>query len=342
MKNKLTDVNKFNTSFLSLLFLGAFTSYILAALITKVLPLYLAKAVYFCQELATRTLFQISNIFPNTIMLILSSALILGLLSFIVQVSKTHQLVKRLLLKRVPLSGKVNRILTPLGLKNKVYLVENENLFSFCSGIFSSHIIITTSLVSSLTDRELEAVLLHEKAHLRSLDPVKVLLGKTVSSMFFFLPIFSELNKNIVATNELLADRFVINSQKDTTFLRRALKKILIKSQVTLSTVPAISNPDYLEIRIRRLIDPSIRHHIGISRISVFSSFAFLIMGLFLLQTPVRAFQMDNSMNSSYFVCSAEDACSEKCQDNAKESVVTTPDHLFSSQPLKYGIPFNK
>lgn len=332
-------VNKFNTSFFSLLLLSAFTSYIVIALFTKTLPLFLAKVVYFCQELATKTLFQIPHTLPDIIIFILSSAIVLGILSFLVQVGKTHRLVKRLLLKRISLSEKVEKIITRLGLKNKVYVVEDENLFSFCSGIFSPSIIITTGLISSLNDKELEAVFLHEKAHLQSRDPFKIILGKTISWVFFFLPIFSELNKNIVATNELLADRFVIKSQQDTAFLRGALKKILMEPQVTLATVPAIANPDYLEIRIHRLVNPALKQSFRISWKSIATSLLFFILSVFVLQTPVSAFSTENHKEHSYFICSSDNACRQECQTNVSRSDVTTTQDLFSSQVPQYKTP---
>ena len=301
-------INKYNGSFLLLISLSLITGFIALALLTKTFPLFAAKKLYFCQQFASNTLFQIPHTLPNTLAIALGTAILLGASSFFIQLWKTQRLVKGLLIKHVAISKKTENMIVLLGLKNSVHLVEDTNLFSFCTGILSPSIIITTGLVSSLNDKELEAVFLHEKAHLQNHDPLKIILGKTISCVFFFLPIFSELNKNIAATNELLADRFAIKSQQDTAFLRGALKKILMEPQITFATVPAISNPDYLEIRIRRLVNPSVKYYIGVSWISFFSTAIFLFISLFLLQTPAYAFHMEHTTEPSYVMCSSDNA----------------------------------
>lgn len=336
-------INKYNGSFLLLISLSLITGFIALALFTKTLPLFAAKTLYFCQQFVSNTLFQIPHTLPNTLVITLGTAILLGALSFFIQLWKTQRLVKGLLIKHVTISKKTESMIVTLGLKNRVHLVEDTNLFSFCSGILSPSIIITTGLVSSLNDKELEAVFLHEKAHLQSHDPLKIILGKTISWVFFFLPIFSELNKNIVASSELLADRFVINSQQGTMYLKGALRKILITPQVALATVPAIANPDHLEMRIHRLINPAARYNnFGVSIRSILISVAFFVTSLFLLQTPVNAFQMDAHMESSpepsYFLCSSDNACRQQCHHNAQTSTISTPEDLFSPASPKYGL----
>ena len=335
--------HRLNGSFLFLILLSLVTGFITLALFVKTLPLIASKALYFCQQFVSNTLFQIPHTLPNALVITLGTAILLGVLSFFIQLWKTQRLVKGLLIKHVTISKKTESMIVSLGLKNRVHLVKDTNVFSFCSGILSPSIIITTGLVSSLNDKELEAVFLHEKAHLQSHDPLKIILGKTISWVFFFLPIFSELNKNIVATNELLADRFVINSQQGTMYLRGALRKILITPQVTLATVPAIANPDYLEMRIHRLINPAAHYNnFGVSLRSILISVAFFVTSLFLLQTPVSAFSMEHSKETSYFVCSSENSCSEQCEHNAQTSTISSPAHLFSSQSQKYELPSYK
>lgn len=325
-----TRINRFNGSFLSLVFLSIVTIFITLALFTKTLPILAAKTLYFCQQFLSNTLFQIPHTIPNTFVLTLGVAVTLGTLSFLIQLWKTQKLVKRLLLKRISITKRAGKILAPLGLENKVYLIKDPNLFSFCFGIISPHIIITTGLVSSLDDKELEAVILHEQSHLQSLDPLKILLGKTISWMFFFLPIFRELYNNMNTTNEILADHFVIKFQGNSSFLKSTLRKILIKPQIKFATVPAISNPDSLEIRIRRIVNPIGKRNFGISPMSILTSIVFFVASLLFLQVPVNAFQMEKESTPSYFMCSSDNACRQECNHNAQTSTVSSPNELFS------------
>jgi len=333
---------KFNASFLSLLFLSIVTIGIIVGLLIKTFPLFAAKAIYYCQQFISTTLFQIPHFLHYLVILALAIALGIGVLSFLVQLVKTDRLRKRLLAKKASVPEEVQKTLIPLGLADKVDLIKNNNLFSLCFGILSPRIIITTGLVSTLTQKELEAVLLHEQAHMKNFDPLKILLGKTATSMFFFLPIFREFNRNMNATNELIADEWVITSQKETTFLRRALKKILSRPHTAFATFPAVSNPDYLEIRIRRIVNAPVKYNPSISLISILTCLMFFVVSWVLLQTQVYAFQTNQSTEPSYFLCSSESSCSDQCQQSAQTSRITSPEYLFFSQSLKYEAPTHR
>lgn len=276
-------MSRINYGFYILLLFALVTGSVIIALLTKIPLLFTAKALFICQKS-----------FTDPLILIIGLILGAGLLSFSLQLGKTQMLLKKLLKSKARPAKGLKETINFLGLKNKVVLIKDSNLFSFCCGIFSPRIVITTSLVESLTDKELEAVLLHEQSHLLSRDPIKVLIGKTFSSMFFFLPIFAELHKNIEAVNELLADQWTISHQQKSTFLRGALKKILAAPQLNLNFVSNLAKPDYFEIRIHRLVNPEIKHKLGFSLASLVSTFLFVFASWFLLQTPVSAFQTDS------------------------------------------------
>lgn len=323
---------RINGSFLLLLIVSFTVTLFTVSIFAKTFPLIFAKTLYFCQQFISNNLFQIPQTIPGLLLLILAIALILSGLSFSIQVLKTEKFVNRLFLRRVPLSKKEENIVNYLGLRKKVHLIQDRDMYSFCAGIFRPKIIITTGLISSLKNRELEAVFLHEKAHMENHDPLKMLFGKTVSWLFFFLPIFSEISRNMEATSEMSADLHATNFQREDTYLRSALKKIILTPQVALLPVPAIANPDYLEIRIHRLVNPAIQQSFRISWKSIVTSLLFFLLSIFVLQTPVSAFSMENNKEEpSYFMCSGDNACQRECSQNAQISPVTTPEELFST-----------
>lgn len=317
-------MRRINYSFYVLVFLALTVGLIIIALLNKVFPLFTSKTLFLCQKFITPvTNLFISNIMlevprslPNTLILAIGGVLGTGLLSFLLQFGKTHLLLKKILINRIDISKDLNRVIATLGLTNQIILVKNNNLFSFCCGIFSPYIVVTTGLVQSLTDKELEAVLLHEQSHLVSRDPIKVLIGKTFSSMFFFLPVFRELHKNIEAVNELLADRWAINHQQKTTFLCGALKKILASPQIDFATVSSASGPNYFEIRIHRLVNPGIKNKFRLSLVSLITTFLFIFLSWFLLQTPASAFH------------SVDQSCSDQCHLHVEQSTSYVPARL--------------
>lgn len=323
------SMKRINYSFYVLALSALAVSSIIIALLSKVSPLFTSKALFLCQKFISDVMFELPRSLPNVFILAIGVVLGTGLLSFLLQLGRTHLLIRKLLVKRVNIPEDLVMVVASLGLTKKVILVNDRNLFSFCCGIFSPHIVITTGLVKSLTDRELEAVLLHEQSHLISRDPIKVLMGKTFSSTFFFLPIFRELHKNIEAVNELLADQWTISHQQKSTFLRGALKKILATPQVNLNFVSNVSGPDYFEIRIHRLVNPGIKHKFELSLGSLITTFLFVFVSWFLLQTPVNAAHMDSQSGSTYFLCSVDQPCSAQCRPYFERSTTYIPAHSF-------------
>ena len=332
-------MKRINYSFYVLALSALAVSSIVIALLNKISPLFISKTLFLCQKFITPVtnlfisdvMFELPRLLPNAFILAIGVVLGTGLLSFLLQLGRTHLLLRKLLINRVNIPKDLVRVVATLGLTNKVILVNDNNLFSFCCGVFPPYIVVTTGLIASLTDKELEAVLLHEQSHLVSRDPVKVLIGKTFSSMFFFLPIFRELHKNIEAVNELLADQWTINHQQKSTFLRGALKKILVTPQVNLNFVSNVSGPDYFEIRIHRLVNPRIKHKFRLSLVSLVTTFLFIFVSWFLLQTPVSAFHMDSQSNIPAHSFIPE----KKCDDDPKN--VSHP--LFTSQVSEYQAP---
>ncbi|HCE30979.1 TPA: hypothetical protein DEQ89_03105 [Candidatus Daviesbacteria bacterium] len=325
-------MKRINISFYALILSALTVSLVITTLLYKASPLFTSKTLFLCQKFISNIMLEIPRSLPNTLILAVGAVLGIGFLSFLIQLIKTRIFLRRLLIKKITISSDLAKTLVALNLTKKVILVKDKNLFSFCCGIFSPFIVVSTGLVKSLTDKELEAVLLHEQSHLISRDPIKVLIGKTFSSMFFFLPIFRELHKNIEAINELLADQWTISHQQKSIFLRSALKKILAAPDLNLATVSNASGPDYFEIRIHRLIDPGTKCKLRLSIVSLLTTFLFVLVSWFLLQTPVSAFHTNSMETSAYFLCSADQSCSEQCHAETEKPSNYIPAHLLRSK----------
>ena len=338
-------MKRINYSFICLAFAALAVSSVIIALLYKASPLFVSKTLFFCQKFIVPTtnlfisniMFEVPRSLPNAVILTIGVILGIGLLSLLLQLIRTHLLLRKLLINRVSIPKGLVRIVATLGLRNqtslslrdKVILVDDKNLFSFCCGIFSPFIVITTGLVGSLTNKELEAVLLHEESHLISRDPLKVLIGKTLSSMFFFLPLFADLRKNIEAVNELLADQWTINHQQNSIFLRGALKKILAIPQLNFTAVSNVSGSDYFEVRIHRLVNPRAKQSFRLSRVSLITTFLFVLFSWFLLQTPVSAFHMDSESDSASFLCPIDQSYPKQCHSETEQPTNYIPTHLF-------------
>ena len=322
-------MKRINSSFYVLILSSLTVGLVLTAVLNKVSSLFTSKSLFLCQKFISDMMLEIPRPLPNILILAVGTVLGAGFLSFSVQLVKTRVFLKKMLIKKTSISPAVERLLETLKLKKRVILVEDDGLFSFCWGIIFPSIVVSTGLVKSLTTKELEAVLLHEQSHLIRRDPAKVLLGKTFSSMFFFLPIFRELHKDSEAVNELLADQWVISCQKNSIFLRGALKKILAAPEANLAAVSNVSGPDYFEIRIHRLVDPGTKHKLRPSSVSLITTLLFILVSWFSLQTPASAFHAGTMDADTYLLCSHDHTCSEECKLNIEQPTKYIPADLF-------------
>lgn len=319
---------KINYSYISLILLGLATVILFIALLMKAYPLFLAGSPSVCQWYLSRTLYELPRSLPGLFLLIAGSILSIGIVSVGVQLIRTHRLYRSIRRRQIPLTGSLQTVVHRIGLTHRVILVADDNLYSFCFGFLRPRVIISSGLVSHLSYKELEAVLLHEQAHLKNRDPLKLLVGNAVATMFFFLPVFAELYRNMEASNELIADSWTTAVQKDTLFLRRALRKIIAQAPLTLAAVAGISHPDHIEIRVHQLKNMKIKQKLTLSYRSIVGSLIFLVGGIFILQTPVEAFRTQSPNESIYSVCSTDAACRQGCEAGTVSGGLNDPSRL--------------
>ena len=79
-------------------------------------------------------------------------------------------------------------------------------------GVLRPMILMPASLASGLTMRQIEAVLLHELAHIRRFDPAVHVLQRLVEAMLFFHPAVWWLSRRISAERENACDDLVLRS----------------------------------------------------------------------------------------------------------------------------------
>jgi Zn-dependent protease with chaperone function len=161
------------------------------------------------------------------------------------QIVRTQLAVGAVLSRRRELPNYLELMSFRLGLAGRIRLVEGNVLF--CSGFLHPQVVIGRGILNTLSVRELEAALSHESYHVRSLDPVKVLLTTTLARAFFFLPAIGELARGYLREKERAADHFA-ESAVGRVHLSRALYKVLERSNPELSMLPALT-PSFVSYR---------------------------------------------------------------------------------------------
>ncbi len=197
----------------------------------------------------------LSYAFIGTIVLGASSTLVLWQRQW----SKTHMLPRNPALLHDP-DSKLRPLTHHLGLKGKVHLLDSEVFLCFCAGFISPRLYLSRGTVEKLTPEELEALLLHEKHHLESYAPLKMLAGKLVVSALFFIPVLQDIFKRYLIETEIAADRSAIQYQGHRRGIAGALEKLVQEHATTPARGWAVGGADALTYRIDHLMGRPPQH----------------------------------------------------------------------------------
>lgn len=141
---------------------------------------------------------------------------------------KTRKFIKtNLNRQKTKLSGKLSAITDQINITSKIIEIESSRPTVFCYDFIKPKICISSALVNNLSENELRAVLLHERFHLNSGEPIKLLLVKVISLLLFFVPGIKLLAKKYLAFSELSADDAATQNFTDKIPLASALHKII-------------------------------------------------------------------------------------------------------------------
>jgi Zn-dependent protease with chaperone function len=94
---------------------------------------------------------------------------------------------------------------------HRVVTLETSDQAAFCAGMLRPRVYVSSGLVATLAEEELDAVLLHEAVHARRRDPLRRLLLRAASDMLFYLPLVGRAARLQRERAELTADRVAIS-----------------------------------------------------------------------------------------------------------------------------------
>lgn len=93
---------------------------------------------------------------------------------------------------------------------SRVVCVAGGDRTAFCAGLLRPGVYVTEGAVAGLAPDELDAVLVHERAHARRRDPLRGLLRRAAADVLFFVPIASWWAARRRERAELAADDVAI------------------------------------------------------------------------------------------------------------------------------------
>jgi BlaR1 peptidase M56 len=184
---------------------------------------------------------------------IVGGGAVVGIWSLLRQVRASRRLGRRVRELALPLPAVLSEAADRARLGGRVVLVDSTERFSFAYGALTPRVAVSRGLFEAAAPEELDAVLEHERYHVRNLDPLKVLLARALPAAFFYLPAFRSLHQRYVAGRELAADRRAVDRWGRKPLAGALFKVVRGPEWPELQTAAAIGGPELLDIRVAQL-----------------------------------------------------------------------------------------
>jgi Zn-dependent protease with chaperone function len=132
-------------------------------------------------------------------------------------------------------------------------MVDVSAPFSYVYHALRPRVVVSRGLLAALSDRQLRAVLEHERYHVLNLDPLKLALTRATRAALFTLPVLETLQRRYLVDRELAADRRAVNAYGREAVVGALLNVIDTPDAGARHIVAAIADPTMLHTRIHQL-----------------------------------------------------------------------------------------
>ena len=170
------------------------------------------------------------------------------------------QLIRSTGLSKMPAQWRIftSDLALQLGIKRKVQVFLSETIHTpLTIGFLKPLILIPVASINHLSAEQLEAVILHEMAHIKRYDYLLNIILSIVEISLFFNPFTQLLSKQIRKERENSCDDWVLQFQYNAASYAEALLQIARLQTVPAAFAMAAANPKHdLLGRIKRMIDP--------------------------------------------------------------------------------------
>lgn len=181
---------------------------------------------------------------------------VLAVRSLIRQLRATRRLHGRVQESRGSTPARVRETASSVGMGQVVQVVSEPKPLAFTYGLWTPRVVLSEGLVGTLNDDELQAVLQHERYHVRNWDTLKVVVARSASAAFFFLPVLRSLCDRYLASRELVADQRALSAVGQRPVagaLYQAMQHDASPAEPMPGAAAALANDDYLELRVTQL-----------------------------------------------------------------------------------------
>lgn len=171
-------------------------------------------------------------------------------------------------------------------------LLPSPRPLALTAGLWRPQVILSEGIVSSLSEEELRSVLLHEQAHVRNRDPVRLALAQFLADVLWFLPVARSLARDFVdAIEEGADDRAVIVTRQPLDLASALVKTAKADLVSAIPLASSLTGSLSVEDRVKRLLGLEVKHRPGTTRGRWLTSGLIALFLLLVLILPVAGRQ---------------------------------------------------
>ncbi len=205
--------------------------------------------------------------------------------------------------------NRLTRIANQLGVRAPAFRLTTRVSSPMVVGLLKPILLVPATLISGMTTAELDAVLIHELAHLKRYDHFVVIFQRVAEAIFFFHPVVWFFSRGISQTRELCCDDVVLEQGIQPLDYAKGLCHVAEFSQNKKApfAVPALAatgeSSSELLGRVRRVLGDSANVKIGQSRFAALTIAIMILapamaISAFALVPPVD-YELINSLRSA-------------------------------------------
>ncbi len=234
----------------------------------------------------------------------------LALLSFLsmkwLKVFQATNRIKTIGLSKIDVDWRlfVQKVAEQLGIKRVVRIYLSSLVRSpLTIGFFKPIILVPLASINHLSSQQMEAVLLHELAHIKRMDYLVNILLSIVEAVMFFNPFMQLLSKNVKRERENCCDDWVLQYEYNAATYAKALLKLATNQTASPAfAMHALDDKRALLNRVKRMIEKNEKTFNYRHQLWALLLITVILCSIAFFTTDQPAKQATNRRNTTEFV----------------------------------------
>ncbi|WP_098747782.1 M56 family metallopeptidase [Paenibacillus sp. EZ-K15] len=138
----------------------------------------------------------------------------------------------------------------------EIIVVQVNAFVALTIGLLRPKIVVSTTVLEMFNDKEVKAILLHERYHCRNYDGLKTFFSTLLADAFGYLPIVKPILRYYQTWQELFADRFAIRQMGTELYLGSVLLKLAKLGNLRRYEAAVHFTDTTLQYRVMQVLEP--------------------------------------------------------------------------------------